>query len=198
LSEASSLLKAKEWNWFHFSWNSSKGAQCELVDKDECQTNITWTSCAAKKCWTREWEQVAEERTSWAKATFDRVQVLYRSQARRSKNQRRETDPKQWRLQKRNEAASWRDQQNDEANDRDVSETSPTLVAHLACFSFISVVFLLLNLFMLLNLLLLINSLLLNFMCLQFFFKSISHIIFFLIFFFCLYIFTFCWWQKGE
>jgi len=34
----------------HPLWNLPKGAQCELVDKVECQTSITRTSCAAKEC----------------------------------------------------------------------------------------------------------------------------------------------------
>jgi len=200
LGEASSLLETKEWNWFHSSWNSSKRAKCQLVDKDECQTSLYWISCAAKECWTRKWEQAAKERTSWAKATSDRVQVIYRSQARRSKSQRREVGPKQWRFQERNEAASWRYQQDDETNDRDVLETSPTLVAHPSLFSFISVVFLLLKL-LLLNLMLLINIiasdyLLLNFMCLHNFFK-VYLTLFFLIFSFCLYFLYFLLRTKG-
>jgi len=52
-----------------FQLDSSKGAQYKLVDKDECQTGITRTGCAAKECWTGKWEHAAEERTSRTKAT---------------------------------------------------------------------------------------------------------------------------------
>jgi len=124
------MLDRKECNWFHSSRNSSKRAECQLVDKDECQTNLYWTSCAVEECWIRKWKHAAKERTSWVEATSNRVQVFYRSQARRSKSQRGKVDQEQWRFQERNEAISWRDQQDDETNDRNVSEKSSTLVAH--------------------------------------------------------------------